>query len=181
MRQIDGKLGNSDLTGELSFDRTHGVPLLTGKVQSRSLDFDDLAPLVGLPEQPRSAAALPKIPGPRPTPVRSARTASDSSRKVLPVAGLDLARLKAMEADVSYAAARVTHVEQLPLDRMNVHVRLKDGVLQLDPMKLGVAGGSVAGSGSAQSACATPAETRAQRRTRRASIERVCVVWPALA
>ena len=145
VRQIDGKLGNSDLTGELSFDRTHDVPLLTGKVQSRSLDFDDLAPLVGLPEQPRSAAALPQVAGPRPAPVQNARAARDPSSKVLPRAGLDLARLKAMEADVSYAAVRVTHVKQLPLDRMNVHVRLKGGVLQLDPMNLGVAGGSVAG------------------------------------
>jgi uncharacterized protein involved in outer membrane biogenesis len=64
---------------------------------------------------------------------------------VLPVAALDLARLKRMDADVSYAATRVTHAKQLPLDRMDVHVRLGGGVLQLDPMKLGVAGGRVAG------------------------------------
>ncbi|HXE46844.1 MAG TPA: AsmA family protein [Ramlibacter sp.] len=145
VRQIDGKLGNSDLTGELSFDRTRDLPLLTGKVQSRSLDFDDLAPLVGLPEQPRSAVALPQVPGPRPAPAQNARTGRDTSRKVLPTAGLDLARLKAMEADVSYAAARVTHVQALPLDRMSVHVRLKGGVLQLDPVNLGIAGGSFAG------------------------------------
>ena len=145
MRQIDGKLGNSDLSGELSFDRARKVPLLAGKVQSRSLDFDDLAPLVGLPEQPRSAAALPEVPGPRPVPVRTARPASDPGRKVLPVASLDLARLKAMDADVRYSAARVTHVRRLPLDRMNVHVRLNGGVLKLDPMTLRVAGGSLAG------------------------------------
>jgi AsmA family protein len=145
VREIDGKLGNSDLTGELSFDRARKVPLLTGKVQSRSLDFDDLAPLVGLPEQPRSAAALPQVPGALAAPVRSARAPRDPGRKVLPTAGLDLARLKAMEADVRYAAARITHVKQLPLDRMTVHVRLRSGVLRLDPMTLGVAGGNVAG------------------------------------
>jgi AsmA family protein len=144
-RQINGKLGNSDLTGDLSFDRTRQVPLLSGKVQSRSLDFDDLAPLVGLPEQPRSAAALPQVPGARPVPVRTARGAGDPRRRVLPTAGLDLARLKAMDADVRYAAARVAHVKQLPLDRMSVHVRLSDGVLRLDPLNLGVAGGSLAG------------------------------------
>jgi AsmA family protein len=145
VREIDGKLGNSDLTGELSFDRARKVPLLTGKVQSRSLDFDDLAPLIGLPEQPRSAAALPQVPVARPVPVRSARAPRDAGRKVLPTAALDVARLKAMEADVQYAAARITHVKQLPLDRMTVHVRLRGGVLRLDPMTLGVAGGSVAG------------------------------------
>ena len=58
---------------------------------------------------------------------------------------LDLARLKAMDADVHYSAARVTHVQQVPLDRINVHVLLQSGVLQLDPMDLGVAGGSLDG------------------------------------
>ena len=33
-----------------------------------------------------------------------------------------------MNADVTYQAARITHVKKLPLDRMSVHVRLKDGV-----------------------------------------------------
>lgn len=150
---IKGQLGNSDLGGELSFDRSQKVPLLTGKLKSRSLDFDDLAPLVGLPEHPRSAAALPQVPGARPAPVpapatvpaRTAKGAVDPGRKVLPRASIDLARLKAMDSDVSYSAARISHVKQLPLDRMSVHVRLKDGVLNLDPLNLGVAGGSLAG------------------------------------
>jgi AsmA family protein len=147
VRQIDGKLGNSDLTGDLAFDRSRPVPLLTGEVQSRSLDFDDLAPLVGLPEQHRSAAAQPRAVAAKPAPARTRteRGPGDARRRVLPTTGLDLERLKAMEADVRYAAARVTHVKQLPLDRMSVHVRLQEGVLQLDPLTLGVAGGTLGG------------------------------------
>ncbi|HWP10465.1 MAG TPA: AsmA family protein [Ramlibacter sp.] len=141
VRQIDGKLGNSDLAGELSYDRARAVPLLAGTVRSRSLDFDDLAPLVGLPEQPRSAAALPHVSGARAV-APDARAARGPTRKVLPAAGLDTARLRAMDADVRYAAARIS---QLPLERMTVHVKLRDGVLRLDPLNLGVAGGSVAG------------------------------------
>ena len=144
--QIDGKLGNSDLAGQMTFDRSQDVPLLTGKLQSKSLDFDDLAPLVGLPEQPRSAAALPQV-----APVAAGTAAARKARavtppgRVLPTAQLDLARLKAMNADVQYAAARMTNVRHLPLDRMSVHVRLKDGVLQLEPADLGVAGGRMTG------------------------------------
>ncbi|MCM2253116.1 MAG: AsmA family protein [Ramlibacter sp.] len=146
VRHIEGKLGNSDLAGSLSFDRSRGVPLLTGKVQSRSLDFDDLAPLVGLPEQPRSAAALPEVSAARPVPVRSAPSSRrDPRRKVLPATALDLERLRAMDADVRYSAARVRHVKQLPLERMTVHVRLEGDVLRLDPMNLGIAGGTLAG------------------------------------
>jgi len=146
VRGIDARLGNSDLTGELSFDRARPVPLLAGKVQSRALDFDDLAPLVGLPEQPRSAAALPQVAGARPVPaVNTARPTRDPGRKVLPTTALDVPRLKAMDADVQYAAARITHVKQLPLERMSVHVRMKQGMLQLDPLDVGVAGGRFTG------------------------------------
>jgi uncharacterized protein involved in outer membrane biogenesis len=147
VRDINGKLGNSDLHGELDFDRAQQVPVLSGKLTSRALDFADLAPLLGLPEPPRSAAALPEVPGARPAPVAAApaRAARDPSRKVLPTAKIDLARLKAMNSDVSYNAARITHAKQLPLDRMAVHVRLKDGVLRLDDLNVGVAGGTFTG------------------------------------
>ena len=141
--RIDGKLGNSDLKGDLSFDRSHKVPLLQGKLQSASLDFDDLAPLVGLPEQPRSAAALPQIAGARPAQAPAAPR--DAARSVLPTAALDVERLRRMNADVSYQAGRISHAKQLPLDRMTVHVRLNEGVLNLDPLKLGVAAGNLGG------------------------------------
>lgn len=144
--KINGKLGNSDLTGQLNFDRSQAVPLLTGKLQSLALDFDDLAPLVGLPEQARSAAALPGVApvGAGTAPAKAAR-ANRAAGRVLPTAQLDLARLKAMNADVQYSAARITNVRGLPLDRMSVHVKLTAGVLSLDPSDLGIAGGRLAG------------------------------------
>lgn len=140
LRQIEGKLGNSDLNGELAFDRTRKVPLLAGRVQSRWLDLADLAPLVGLQQQP--GAAVPSVAGRRPEPVAPA--ARDRG-KLLPAAGLDPARLKAMDADLRYSADRIGRVQALPLERLSVHVRLKDGVLQLDPVNLALGGGSVAG------------------------------------
>ena len=145
IREINGKLGNSDLRGDLAFDRRQAVPLLTGKLESRALDFDDLAPLVGLDERPRSAAAVPQVKGRRPAPVRTASPARDGTRKVLPTAVLDVDRLRRMNSDVTYRAARITHVKRLPLDRISVHVRLKDGMLDLDRLNLGVAGGTMAG------------------------------------
>jgi AsmA family protein len=146
-RQIAAKVGNSDLNGELSFDRTQKVPLLTGKMLSHSLDYDDLAPLVGLPEQARSAAAVPQVKGERAKPLTApVRTAAAApGKKVLPEAALDLPRLKAMEADVQYEAERIVHVRPLPLNRARIHVRMKEGVLQLDPMNLGVGGGTLGG------------------------------------
>lgn len=155
--QIQGVLGQSDISGALSFDRSAAMPLLTGKVQSKRLDFADLGPAVGV------------LPGPGKASAAAAATSNEGAgraRKVLPVALLDVTRLQAMNADVTYSAADIRHARALPLDKGSVHVKLTAGVLQLDPVSLGVAGGSVAGSiridaNLAPAAVATRLEVRA--------------------
>jgi uncharacterized protein involved in outer membrane biogenesis len=145
--RIRGRLGQSDLGGELAYDRSQAIPLLTGKLQSKVLDFDDLAPLVGLPEQPRSVAAGPAVPavaGVAPASAAMAKKAAPPGR-VLPTATLDVRRLRAMDADVVYSAARISNVRALPLERADIHIRIKAGVMDLDPLKLGVAGGQLSG------------------------------------
>jgi len=149
VRDIKGKLGNSDLGGELAFDRKQKVPHLAGTLKSNVLDFEDLAPLVGLEEQPRSAAARPEVKVAQPQPgqrkPKAPKALRDPSRKVLPTTPLDLARLKAMNSEVTYTAAKVTNSKKFPLERVHTGVNLRNGVLKLDPLNLGIAGGSVAG------------------------------------
>ncbi len=148
--KIRGVLGSSDLSGVLTFDNSSAKPLLTGKVQSKVLDFEDLRPVIGLPVKSGgsgSAARAPKEASAA-KPVMAEPLASQTltaGRKVLPTAVLDLTRLKAMNADVMYTALDIRHVEELPLDKGSVQVKLTDGILQLDPLVLGVAGGKLAG------------------------------------
>ena len=150
--QIQGLLGKSDLSGALSFDQSSAVPLLTGKVQSKVMDFADLAPVIGIAP---SGSTTPKENTPSPsTAVKAAPSTTGKKTlatgtapgKVLPRTPLDVTRLNAMNADVTYSAADIRHVKELPLDKGSVHVKLKAGVLQLEPISLGVAGGSVAGT-----------------------------------
>lgn len=138
VKQIKGVLGKSDLSGDLAFDRSRAVPLLTGKVQSRLLDFEDLGPMVG-----QASSNVPKEMT-KTTALASQKT-SRRAGKVLPDTRLDFARLKAMDADVQYSAADIRHVKALPLDSMTAHILLRKGVLELDPLRLGVAGGQLAG------------------------------------
>lgn len=64
--QIQGVLGRSDLKGVLGFDTIQKTPRLTGKVQSKVLDFADLAPVIGLaPPAMPSAKAIARKPLPR--------------------------------------------------------------------------------------------------------------------
>jgi hypothetical protein len=145
--QIVGSLGSSDLSGLLSFDTSGPVARLSGKLQSKLLDFSDLAPVVGL--TPLTAKLDASTAGIN-TRATSAQTRAqpvkqNAGRKLLPTIPLDLERLKAMNADVTYSAVAIRHVKQLPLDSGTVHVQLTDGVLQLDPLGLGVAGGLLSG------------------------------------
>ena len=138
--RIQGVLGSSDISGDMSFDTSSRVPLLTGKVQSKLLDFVDLRPVIGLPVRgPTTAAKAGRSNIPAPV------SGGSNARKVLPTATLDLIKLKSMDADVTYSAVDIRHVEELPLESGSVHVKLNNGVLQLDPVALGAAGGSLAG------------------------------------
>ena len=141
--QILGVLGKSDLAGEMSFDTSQKTPLLTGKVRSKLLDFDDLRPVIGLPVKSLATVAASRV---KSTPTAAQKTVpANASRKVLPVTTLDLAKIKAMNADVIYSALDIRHIEELPLDKGSVHVKVNNGVLKLEPLALGIAGGTLAG------------------------------------
>ena len=150
--QIQGLLGKSDLSGALSFDPSAAIPLLSGKIQSKIMDFADLGPIIGLAPSsgstPKAVAAadLKKAKPSTATSGKRAARAATAPGKVLPVTPLDVIKLKAMNADVTYTAADIRHVRELPLDKGSVHVKLNAGVLQLEPISLGIAGGSVAGT-----------------------------------
>ena len=140
--KIQGMLGKSDIAGDMSFDTSQKTPLLTGKIRSKILDFDDLRPVIGLSVKSAAAGSTTK----EVSAVLSQKAVSaNTQRKMLPTATLDLVKLKAMNADVTYSALDIRHIKELPLDKGNVHVKLNNGVLRLEPLALGVAGGSLAG------------------------------------
>ena len=130
---INGKLGQSDLSGALRFDAAPALPVLSGAVKSASLDFKDLGPIIGLSDTSGEGAAAAATP------------ASGRPGKVLPNAMLDFARLKTMDADVRYSATRIRNLKNLPLTSLSVHVALSGGKLALDGLDLGLAGGRVKG------------------------------------
>jgi len=144
--EIDGRLGRSDLAGNLAFDQTGQRPSLQGQLRSRVLDFEDLAPLIGIKDDPAARKDAARIAVETPAGRKPKKVPKDPNRKVLPDAPLDVSRLKTMDADVRVDATRVMNAKGLPQDRKGVHVHLKNGLLVLDPLDLGVAGGQVAGT-----------------------------------
>ena len=158
---IGGRLGLSDLEGELLLDVGPATPQLTGKLQSRSLDMDDIGPLIGLPPTARAARSIEGVAAP-PSIGQTARARGPDAR-VLPDAKLDFERLRAINTKVAYDAKTVHNVHGLPLDSASVQVNLQDRVMVLDPLTLGLGGGKLSGSVRID-ARHDPADIRAQLR-----------------
>lgn len=132
---FDGTVGDSDLSGTARVDTSGERILFTGDLRSRLLDFDDLAGFVGAaPESGGDEQGNPELEA------DAARRAAEG--RLLPDTPYELHKLRGMDADVRWKAARI-EAPGWPLDDMDVRIRLDAGLLRLDPLDFGVAGGRV--------------------------------------
>lgn len=130
-----GTAGDSDLGGTAQIDVSGERPFLTADLVSKRLDFDDLAGFIGAP--PKTGA------GESANAEQKAKAAAlAASTKVLPDTPYNLSKLRAMDADVRWKAQRINS-PTLPLDDMDAHLKLNDGLLRLEPLNFGVAGGDI--------------------------------------
>jgi uncharacterized protein involved in outer membrane biogenesis len=135
-----GKLGSSDLHGELTVDATGDKPYLKADIASQQLNFDDLGPLIGA-AGPKAQLAKTVVAAPQTTP--AART--EATALVLPDTPLNVERLRQMDADVHYRAARVVS-QDFPLRVAETKLSLKNGVLKLTPVSFAFARGTLNGN-----------------------------------
>jgi uncharacterized protein involved in outer membrane biogenesis len=130
-----GEIGDSDIAGDATITFGGERPRLKAALVSKSLDFDDLAGFVNAP----ASADAGETANDRQKKAAAQLAASD---RVLPQRPYELERMRRMDADVTLRATRV-NADPLPLDSLEGHLLLENGVARLDPLKLGVAGGMV--------------------------------------
>ena len=134
-RGVHGRIGDSDMRGDVTLDYRKERPHMRANLTSQQLDFDDLAGFVGLPpstgpgesanaEQRREAAAI------------------DNDDRLLPQHPYRIGRMRAMDADVTLRAAHVD-AGTLPIESLEGRLELDRGVVRLKPLHLSGAGGSV--------------------------------------
>jgi uncharacterized protein involved in outer membrane biogenesis len=126
---FNGKIGDSDIHGNLGFVASQPRPKLTGALVSNQLLFSDLAPLVGADSNAEQKAR--------------GGASKQPTGKVLPVEEFKTDRWRAMDADVEFTGKRIVHSEKLPFTDLYTHVVLDDGNLRLEPLRFGVAGGKL--------------------------------------
>jgi AsmA family protein len=126
---FNGKIGDSDIHGDLGFVASQPRPKLTGALVSNQLLFTDLAPLIGAD----SNAAQKKRGG----------DSKQPADKKLPVEEFKTDRWQVMDADVEFTGKKIVQSKSLPFTDLYTHVVLNDGQLSLQPLRFGVAGGKL--------------------------------------
>lgn len=131
-----GSVGDSDLSGDVQVDVSGERPRFTARLLSRRLDFDDLAGFLGAPPATGGDETANQA-----QEAEAARRAA--SPRLLPDTPYDLAKLNAMDADVRWRAQSI-HAPKLPMiEDMDAHLLLERGLLRLEPLNFGVAGGDI--------------------------------------
>ncbi len=101
LTDINAMLGSTDLAGNLTVDASNKVPAIAGKVASRSLNFEDLGPMVG-----------------------GGKAQAPTSKYLLPDTALHTERLKQTNAEVDYSAASIRS-RDFPLTSLDTHISVK--------------------------------------------------------
>jgi uncharacterized protein involved in outer membrane biogenesis len=134
-RGFAGKVGESDLAGDFALDNSQPRSRITADVVSSRLDYKDLGGFVGLPAGGSADAANTSA-------QQSERRRREASARALPSKPYDLGRLRAVDAKVTFKGKRFITTD-LPLDNLDVGLDLENGVLKLEPLDFGIAGGHV--------------------------------------
>ncbi|PLW81266.1 hypothetical protein CWI75_16705 [Kineobactrum sediminis] len=134
LREIDGTVGNSDLSGTVRWRATLGErPEVWANLNSRLLDLDDLLPVIGAaPATGRGEATSPAL--------EALARRQEAREEILPTAGLMRERLKAVDAHVDFKALEM-RARKVPFEEVVLELDLEDGILKGHPLALHFAKG----------------------------------------
>jgi uncharacterized protein involved in outer membrane biogenesis len=133
-KKFDGKVGGSDLSGNLSYDIGRERGFLKADLVSNVMDSRDLGGFIGLSPAGENAAPEQK----------QAAAEKKSSPKLIPDVPLKLERLRATDLDVSLKAEKID-APTLPFKGMDVRFDLRDGLLKLNLLNVVLADGTIDG------------------------------------
>lgn len=126
-----GRVGSSDLSGDLKVDKVADRRRVEAQLLSHRLDIDDLMAVLG---------AKPHVSASGDTTVTSG-----AAGKLLPMAPLQTERLRAMDGSLTYRAETVK-ANDLDIRRVNLGAELDHGILNLDPVSFAFNRGELNGT-----------------------------------
>lgn len=132
---LSGRLGDSDIAGSIGVELTQTRPFLRVALTSASLDFDDLGIVFGIPVGVGRGETTNAT-------QREARATLDRSDRLIPNARVDFARLAAVDADISFDAAKVRDAPA-GITSLSIKGDLRDRLLRFQKVRAGFAHGEL--------------------------------------
>ena len=146
---LSGKVGRSDIAGELTVDVSRKKPVVTGNLEARQLRLADLGATLGA--KPKTAGSIEgEEASDKSTKDKSTKkdgaegAASAVNPRLFPDAHLQVNRVRAMDGKVRFRAGSV-QAGALPLKEVAFDIALNDGVLSLDPFEFELPQGKLSG------------------------------------
>jgi uncharacterized protein involved in outer membrane biogenesis len=154
LTDLKGMMGRSDLNGALTFDLSKERKYIDADLVSKRLDYRDVGFLIGVPVEVAGADLKPaggsvskeKQPATPQKPTEPAETVQKvdkpkEPKRVLPDAPLSVKQVRETDAKVKFRGEQV-EAPNVPLSGVQLDLDLKDGVLHMKPLQVGVAGGT---------------------------------------
>ena len=125
---MNGKVGSSDLGGDLQVDTKPQRPVLTADLKSKRVDLKDLGGFIGA--EPGDASKGTK------------KAAPPANGRVLPDDPVNLPKLNVADVHLKYHADRIEGRSQ-PLDNMQANLDIVNGAVSLQPLSFGIGRGQI--------------------------------------
>jgi uncharacterized protein involved in outer membrane biogenesis len=134
-QKFKGQVGDSDLSGDLTYETNRERGFVKADLVSQLLDLDDLAGFIGATPSEGTLSPEQKVQAER----------EKSSPRLLPDVPIDLTRLRATDMEARFKGKKITGTKW-PFNDLDIGFNLQKGVLRLDPFNFGVATGTISGS-----------------------------------
>ena len=134
---VQGRLGGSDIHGNMTVDTSGARPRLDAKLASKTLRFADLAAPLGASPPPTDGDDSSKK-------TKPVATAAMGDNKLFPDATLQVNRIRGMDGTFQYRAESVK-TKKIPLRRVSLDLKLENGVLIMDPVSFEMPQGKIGG------------------------------------
>jgi len=144
---LSGKVGRSDVAGVAEILTDTPRRKFVADIVSNRLDYRDLGGFVGLPAGASAAARSPEQKAEAAKLARQDRVFSDDR--------FELDRLRDYDAHFRFRGKAV-RVDDVPMEVVEMNIDLERGVLRYDPVKVGIADGTVTLVGSIDANGKTP-------------------------
>ena len=139
-KDFSGRVGSSDLSGDLTVNKVGDRTRVDAELFSRALDIDDLAAVLGAKPTVTSGGTV---------------ASSGAPGRLLPDAALKVDRLRVMDGTLSYRAASVKR-NTFEIRQVNLGADLESGILNLDPVSFSFSRGEMNGTARINATKDTP-------------------------